>query len=113
MLGVNRLLRACLLTISLHSAGCLAVDVCELGGVSLLHVPVFALLLVSSWQQKHCQSVQAIVQLSSNNHTYEGVPSNPSVLPRNQTLYVPLTLASPQDACQPIRNTVAGTNFAI
>lgn len=36
------------------------------------------------------------------------MPSNPSVLPRNTSHYIQLTPASPQDACQPLVQSVPG-----
>lgn len=102
-----KLLLACLLTLSLHLTPCLAGDVCELGGVrlrrdilaarSIIDIILLALL-----------SLQAVIQLSSSNHTYKAVPSDPNVLLHNSTQHVQLSLASPQDACQPLADPVTG-----
>ncbi len=53
--------------------------------------------------------LQAVIQLSSSSHIYEAVPSDPNVLLHNSTQHVQLSLASPQDACQPLQSTVTGT----
>ena len=55
-----------------------------------------------------CSRLQAVIQLSSSNHTYKAVPSDPNVLLHNSTQHVQLSLASPQDACQPLANSVTG-----
>lgn len=82
MLHMIKLLLACLLTLSFYLTPCLAGDVCELGG--------------------------AVIQLSSSNHTYKAVPSDPNVLLHNSTQHVQLSLATPPDACQPLANSVTG-----
>ncbi|KAL0029595.1 hypothetical protein WJX79_006932 [Trebouxia sp. C0005] len=82
MLHMIKLLLACLLTLSLYLTPCLAGDVCELGG--------------------------AVIQLSSSNHTYKAVPSDPEVLLHDSLQQMQLSLASPQDACQPLTDPVTG-----
>ena len=51
---------------------------------------------------------QVIIQLDTNGHSYKGVPSNPSTLPRNGSQQLQLHVASPLDACQPLLKPLAG-----
>lgn len=51
---------------------------------------------------------QVVIQLDTSGHSYKGVPSNPSALPRNSTEQLQLQVAVPPDACQPLLNPRAG-----